>query len=323
MKFRTEIEIAKFEHEIKPKSKLFLCGSCFTQNIGQKFTESNFDVLYNPFGILYNPHSIANCIHRIAEQSYFSEADFFHTANRWQSYELHSDYAAKGQTETIERINRSIEKANQQLKEAEFIFLTFGSSFVFELISNQQIVANCHKQAAKLFRSRFLSQGEIQAALQKSINDLKKLNQKASIIFTVSPVRHWRDGAFGNQISKSNLFTALYKFTENRQVTYFPAYEILMDELRDYRYYADDMLHLSNLAIEYIWQQMQATYFSAEAMSFYVEIQKIKKAVQHRPINPQSEAYKQFKANTLEQIQKLAKKYDIDLSKYKLRMTND
>ncbi len=307
--FRTIVEIEKSDTQITPQSKLFLCGSCFSINIGQKFQKTGFHTLYNPFGTLYNPHSIHACLQRIINKQFFTSDDFFFANRRWQSYQLHSDYSGTQLPAALEKINTTIQQAHQHLKNSQFAFITLGSAFVFELTQTQQIVANCHKQHARLFKRYMLKHRQIIQILTNIITEIRHFNPQIKIIFTVSPVRHWRDGAQGNQASKARLISALYELRQNTYIHYFPSYEIVMDELRDYRFYADDMLHIAPLAEEYIWKKLQQTFFSPQAKQYAVEMLKIHKALNHIPTNPQSEEYRQFLNKIHRRRQEIIKKY--------------
>jgi len=313
-KFRTSIEIQEYTHKISPKSGVFLCGSCFSINMGEKFRNAGFNTLYNPFGTLYNPISIFQCLTRIHDEKKFNKNDFFFANNRWQSYELHGDYAGTDLENTLNKINQSIKTSHQFLKDASFAFITLGSAFVFKLIEKNTIVANCHKQANHLFRREILSEAIVFETLSGIIKKLKNINPSIEIIFTVSPVRHWRDGAIANQASKSRLISSLYELSSKNNANYFPSYEIIMDELRDYRFYAEDMLHINSTAENYIWQKLQESYFNSQSKQFVQETEKIYKALNHRVINPNSDEYLKFKKKTWQKIKSLEQKYQTTLS---------
>jgi len=313
-KFRTSIEIQEYTHKISPKSGVFLCGSCFSINMGEKFRNAGFNTLYNPFGTLYNPISILQCLTGIHDEKKFDKNDFFFANNRWQSYELHGDYAGTDLENTLNKINQSIKTSHQFLKDASFAFITLGSAFVFKLIEKNTIVANCHKQANHLFRREILSEAIVFETLSGIIKKLKNINPSIEIIFTVSPVRHWRDGAIANQASKSRLISSLYELSSKNNANYFPSYEIIMDELRDYRFYVEDMLHINSTAENYIWQKLQESYFNSQSKQFVQETEKIYKALKHKVINPNSEEYLKFKKKTWQKIKSLEQKYQTTLS---------
>ena len=313
-KFRTPVEIQEHTHKITPKSGIFLCGSCFSINMGKKFRNAGFNTLYNPFGTLYNPISILQCLTRIYEEKKFDKNDFFFINNRWQSYELHGDYAGIDLGNTLNKINQSIKTSHQFLKDASFAFITLGSAFVFELIEKNTIVANCHKQANHLFRRKILSEATIFKTLLEIIKKVESINPAIEIIFTVSPVRHWRDGAIANQASKSRLISSLYELGQKTKAAYFPSYEIIMDELRDYRFYTEDMLHINSTSENYIWQKLQESYFNSQSKQFIQETEKIYKALNHKVINPNSNEYLKFKDKTWQKIKLLEKKYQTTLS---------
>jgi hypothetical protein len=322
LKLQTEIKLSPSSLLIEPSSSIFLCGSCFTLNIGEMFAHQGFSTQFNPFGVLFNPFSIASCLSDIANKRTFTEADFFESNELWYSYDLHGKLAYAELLQSIENANRVSIEQHDFLKKANFAFLTFGTAFVFELIEPSKIVANCHKQANQLFKRRLLSIEEISSAIKQSIDMLHKINPTIQIILTVSPVRHWRDGAFQNQVSKSHLFAAIYPFIENKQTLYFPSYELVMDELRDYRFYDRDLLHINNLAIEYIWEKLQFVYFSNQAKEFAEAVLKIQKNINHKVFDEKSKAYLRLIQTSKEKVEELENKFNVNLLPLKQQLND-
>jgi len=313
IKLITEVEIDKSAWHILPNHLLYFCGSCFSSNIGEKFSDYGFQTRINTLGILFNPASVKNCFSYIVEEKKFTEKDFFLSKNIWYSYQLHSQHAGTNLPSVIEKVNLNIKEHRDFLLNADFIFITLGTSFVFEVNETKQVAANCHKQDARIFERRLLSVAETQQNIGETISLIRKLNNKAHIIATVSPIRHWRDGALQNQVSKSHLFAALYPLIQQKELFYFPSYEIMMDELRDYRFYNNDLIHLNTLAIDYIWEKLKQTYFTEYTLEYISEISKILKFIQHRPFNPHSLEYAISLNKIQENLKKTEFKYKVDL----------
>lgn len=322
VKLITDVTIEKSTRQILPQHRLYFCGSCFSNNIGEKFLTYGFQTRINTLGILFNPSSITNCFNYLAEEKKFISSDFFLSKEIWYSYLLHSQHSGTELNKVIEKVNLSIKEDRDFLIQADFIYITLGTSFVFELRDTNQVVANCHKQDAQLFQRRLLSVTETQEKLSETIAQIRKLNVKAQIIATVSPIRHWRDGALQNQVSKSHLFAALYPLIQEGQMHYFPSYEIMMDELRDYRFYNSDMIHLSETAIDYIWDKLKQTYFNEQSFEYIKELSNIIKFTDHKPFNPHSGEYKLSVKKIYENLKKTAQKYDLDLGYLEQKIQN-
>ncbi len=316
MDFRTKVEIPASEAKIDHASGILLMGSCFADNIGSRLKALKFRVEHNPFGVLYNPVSIKNDLGLLKDRKLLSESDLYWFDNRWISFHHYTLFSGADQTACLKKINDSVISASKLLADARFLFITFGTAWVYEFRKTGQIVANCHKIPAGEFRRFLLSAGDIVEAYEELMAALQSYNPDLSIVFTVSPIRHWKDGATGNQLSKSILLVAIHQLVSKYKNTiYFPAYEILMDELRDYRFYAKDMIHLSEAALDYIWEKFTGTFISAESADLITEIEKIIKARNHRPVNPDSAEYQKFKETVRMQINELLKKNPmLDLS---------
>lgn len=286
MNFRTEIQIKKSQEKICHKQKILLLGSCFAQNMQVKFAEGGFEAMH-PFGAIYNPYSVANSFTLIAEKQMPSAESLFFQKDKWNSYAFHSSYSSADKNEALNLMSDAINKANEILNsENPIIIVTLGTSWVYELNETGEIVANCHHSAASSFTRRAMSVEEIVDIL-KPICSIDK-----RVIFTVSPVRHLKDGAHENQLSKSRLLLAVDKLVNlHPNCEYFPSYEIVLDELRDYRFFAEDMAHPTALAVDYIWEKFSDTYFSDKTIDGIKEYEKIVKTEKHRPSNPESEQY--------------------------------
>ncbi|MBO9586657.1 MAG: GSCFA domain-containing protein [Flavobacterium sp.] len=312
MQFRTQIPISKSKSPIDYNSKILSIGSCFAENMAEKFDYFKFQNETNPFGIIFNPVSIEKLFDRISKQELFEEKDVFFHNERWHSYEVHSDLSNSDRQELLESLNKAITETHKQIKEATHIIITFGTSWIYRNLEKDEIVANCHKVPQKQFSKELLSAEVIQKSIQNTIEAIQGLNSNINFIFTISPVRHIKDGFVENQLSKSHLFTALHSILKseiyNLQLEYFPSYEIMMDELRDYRFYAEDMLHPNQIAIDYIWKLFSESYISEN--SFYVmkEVNEIQKSLRHRSFNPESDQHQKFLANLQQKIDALGKK---------------
>ncbi|MDR0873236.1 MAG: GSCFA domain-containing protein [Prevotellaceae bacterium] len=293
MLFRTEISLKKADQQIAYPDNIVLLGSCFAENIGNRLKESKFNVSVNPFGILYNPLSIENALRILLEKRLLSTEDLFPYNGLWHSFAHHGVFSGIDCEETLQNINNQIRISVEKLLKTDFLLITFGTAFVYE--KDGKTVANCHKLPDRFFTRRRLSVQEIVDCYTKLVTDIQQINPKIRFVFTVSPIRHWKDGAHENQLSKSTLLLAINELqTRCSNIDYFPAYEIVLDELRDYRFYEEDMLHPNNQAITYIWEKFSETYFSAETRQIEKEIAQIIKAENHRPLNPQTAEYQLF-----------------------------
>lgn len=287
-----------------------MLGSCFADNIGKYLKAWRFNIVVNPNGTTYNPISIANILEQIMSDKPYNEEDLIFTDNRWVSFMHHSIFSAGSKEELIDKITENHIAAATQLRNATHIILTFGSSYVYE--HDGKIINNCHKLPAREFTERQMSIEEIVEKYSFFIPQLRKLNANAEIILTVSPVKYLGRGAHAGQINKATLLLAaenIFQLFKNERITYFPSYEIMTDELRDYRFYKTDMTHPSDLAIEYICERFKETYLTLDARSTIDEIEKVNKALSHRPLNPDSETYKRFVENTNNNIARLKAKY--------------
>ncbi|MRX40954.1 GSCFA domain-containing protein [Flavobacterium sp. LC2016-23] len=312
MQFRTEIPISKTNNPIDYNSKIISMGSCFAENMADKFDYFKFQNETNPFGIIFNPVSIEKVTERTVRKEFFTEKDVFFHNERWHSFETHSDLSNSDRQELLETLNKAIEITNCQLKQATHIIITYGTSWIYKNIESNAIVANCHKVPQKQFLKELLSVDIIQKSIQNTIALIQAVNPNINFIFTISPVRHIKDGFTENQLSKSHLFTALQFNLKselyNLNSEYFPSYEIMMDELRDYRFYAEDMLHPNPVAIDYIWKRFGENYISENSLPTMQEVEEIQKSLRHRSFNPESEQHQKFLAKLQQRMHLLGEK---------------
>ncbi|MGB1042431.1 MAG: GSCFA domain-containing protein [Tenacibaculum sp.] len=307
----TQVPVKKqVHHQIDYTSKLLLLGSCFSENIGEKLNYFKFQTTQNTFGILFHPKAIENLITNAINEKTYTEDDIFFHNERWHCFEAHSSLSNTNKDEFIDNLNKNINSTLNQLKEASHLIITLGTSWVYREITTDTIVANCHKIPQKKFLKELLSVDEITASLE-AINALvKSINKNIAITYTVSPVRHIKDGFTENQQSKSHLIAAIHQIKEARKnIFYFPSYEIMMDELRDYRFYATDMIHPNETAITYIWEKFIATWFSDNCFQTMKTVDTIQKGLQHRSFNPNSEAHQAFLKNLEQKKETLLKAF--------------
>lgn len=308
MRFSTQIPTEQ-EADITYNSKIMMFGSCFSENIGNKLRQLKFDISNNPLGILFNPCSIRDTILRITEHRHLESKDLFHKEGVWNSFCLHSKFARLSEEEYLRNANKQIDEALLFLQSATHIFITLGTAWIYEITGTGNVAANCHKEPPQTFTRKRLSVEACVEALSDTIKNIRAVNPDINITFTVSPIRHWKDGAHGNQISKSTLLLAIEEIQQqDPSIHYFPSYEIMMDELRDYRFYAEDMLHPSEQAIQYIWEKFTGSRITQQTADEMSEVGRIIDAANHRAFNPQSKSYRTFKAKTLEAIIALEKR---------------
>ncbi|HKJ07065.1 MAG TPA: GSCFA domain-containing protein [Flavobacteriaceae bacterium] len=312
MNFRTQIKLQPERNQIDYNSKLLFLGSCFSENIYKKFKYFKFKTVSNPFGIIYNPIAIEKIVSNAISKHVYTEANVFEFNERWHSFDAHSNLSASTKNETITNLNHAVKITSTQLKQASHIFITLGTAWVYQYLEDRKIVSNCHKLPSSKFKHNLLSVNEIVTNLQHLVSEIKKVNSSCSIIFTVSPVRHLKDGFTENAMSKAHLLTAIHNLiSENNEIYYFPSYEIMMDDLRDYRFYNEDMLHPNNLAIDYIWEQLKSVWLNESTASIIKKVESVQKALAHKPFNPNSQAYTDFLAKIEAQKKLLKNKHNI------------
>ena len=284
MKFRTEVNLPLSTTKINLDSNIFSIGSCFATEIAALLQEGQLQNLNNPFGTLFNPFSINNALKKIHNAAFYSEQDLIKFNDNYISLDHNSTFNSRFSHQTLDFINHQIQQSNEFLKSTNFVIITLGTSFIYEFLPKKKLVANCHKIPAKYFEKRYLSHLEICDSLSESISLLKDIcPENVQILFSISPVRHIKDGIVENQLSKAKLFTALHEvITSAENTTYLPVYEMVMDDLRDYRFYKEDLIHPTSQAVQYIWEQFVEAYFTDGCKTFVSENLKIKKALEHK-----------------------------------------
>jgi hypothetical protein len=311
LNLQTHIPFTKnISNLIDYNSKIILLGSCFSDNIGQKLSYHKFESILNPFGILFHPKAIESVIKNALCKKKYTEKDVFFLNERWQSFEAHSKLSSSSKEEIIEQLNKASVSINKAVKNSTHFIITLGTSWVYRFNESGEIVANCHKVSQNKFKKELLSVAEINKSLSLIISLIKEINPSISFIFTVSPVRHLKDGVIENQQSKSHLISALHQIIPiHKNSFYFPSYEVMMDELRDYRFYKEDMIHPNQIAINYIWEKFYENWLSDEAIDLKKQVIKIQRGLEHKPFNPDSKKHQQFLLSLQEKIEILKKKY--------------
>jgi hypothetical protein len=291
--FRTEFNFPPSSFKINHASALVLTGSCFSENIGRSLTERKFKVLSNPYGILFNPRSIARSVNEIIEGKIYGEKDLVLHNGVYHSMQHHSRFSGTDKNAVLQSINSAVKEAGAILRDASFIFITVGTAIVYRM--QDHTVGNCHKMPGSLFEKKMLSVNEVVDCFDDMIVSLQKFNSGLQIVFTLSPVRHLKEGFEENQVSKSVLRAAMHEsIQKHTNVSYFPAYELVMDDLRDYRFYDTDMVHPSAEAVYYVWQKFAGHYFDEKTKSLVSRIEQLNTALAHRPHFPESDAHLKF-----------------------------
>lgn len=293
MEFRTPVHIPPIHQPLDHRRKGLLLGSCFTEHMGQRMLEAKLPVTINPFGILFNPDSIASTLDRLSHPQPFTEQDLIAQGDLWVSLAHHGRFSSTDRSETLSAINQALEQGAEALTRADYLILTLGTAWVYLWKATGTVVANCHKLPASAFERRRLTPEEIVTDLERAL--IPHLAHK-QILLTVSPVRHAGDGLVENQLSKASLIVAAATLCERHPaaISYFPAYEILMDELRDYRFYQADMMHPSEVARQYIWERFAETRLTPACRALIARIEALHTAMRHRPLNPHSETHRTF-----------------------------
>jgi hypothetical protein len=318
LQFTTKIPVQKSSFPIDYDSKIMLLGSCFAENIGKKFSYFKYQATTNPFGIIFNAVSLEKLIRRVVENKKFTENDIFFHNELWHCYEVHSELSNPDKDLFLSHLNSILESTHRHIAALTHCIITLGTSWVYSNIETHEIVANCHKVPQKQFTKELLSIEQTEKSLENIILLIHSVNPNCHFIFTVSPVRHIKDGFIENTLSKAHLIAAIHsilnkKFSTSLEVTnqnrnYFPSYEIMMDELRDYRFYAEDMLHPNQTAIDYIWLRFYEHYISESAAKLMEEVDAIQKGLAHRPFNPNTESHQKFLAQLNLKIETIKKK---------------
>ena len=312
MNFRTIINVDPSSVKIAYSDRVMFLGSCFASYMGEQMQLCKMPVMINPAGTVYNPVSVLNTIENLISGKIISEDDLYCHEGTWLSFYHYTDFSSEDQESLIKKINDTTFEAREFLRRSRYIFITFGTARVYRWKKSGMIVSNCHKVPSAQFETELLEVNDIVDQWELLLSRLSEFNPDLKVVFTVSPVRHWKDGAHGNQVSKSVLFLSLEELMKHPSgPVYFPAYELQMDDLRDYRFYNDDMLHPSSSAIDYIWEKFSAAYFDNDTANLRTEVLKIVRACKHRfmtdsPINKRA-----FAEKMLRQISEIKKRNSI------------
>ncbi len=294
MQLQTQIALEKESNkQIDYHSNLLLLGSCFSDNIGKKLDYFKFQINQNPFGILFHPKAIESLIVHAIEEKVYSENDIFFHNEQWHCFDAHSKLSNTSKEVLLSNLNEAIKLTNQQVYKSTHIVITLGTAWMYRFLETNAVVANCHKVPQKQFVKELMGVGEIKRALENIVTLVKKVNSEATIIFTVSPVRHLKDGFTENTQSKSHLITAIHSVLKEK-LYYFPSYEIMMDELRDYRFYAEDMIHPNQTAINYIWEKFKFVWISDDAYKTMNDVEVVQKGILHKAFNASSKEHQKF-----------------------------
>lgn len=311
MDFRTTIHPREGDHYMRHSDKMMLIGSCFSDNIGAKLRDAMVDVVVNPFGTIFNPLSIASSLFKIIDGEVIAGSDLFLANGVWSCYDFHSRFSMSNKDVALERMNRSIAEAREHLLRCKTLIVTLGTAVVYRRRDTGEVVSNCHKVPQHEFTRRLATVAEIADALTAVIERIHEFNPELRLLFTVSPIRHIADGLEMNSLSKAILRVAINDVVRryNDFVGYFPAYEIVIDDLRDYRFYAADMVHPSEVAIGYVWQMFQATYFDDRSTQAIARCERVSKRLKHRPMSNNPDVVARFNADTQAVIANLKKEY--------------
>lgn len=316
--FRTTFQISPSVNKISLDSQVLTMGSCFADVVGNQLRDNKLDVLVNPFGTLFNPLSIFKIISPTYTQ--VDERLYVENQKMWFHYDFHSQFISNSKENLSEQINQTLFAINYQLPTTNYLLITFGTAFIYRLLNPQTYVANCHKMPNNLFEKELLSVKDICKSFAILHKELKEINPTLKIVLTVSPVRHTKDGIPENQVSKSILRAAChYLTTDYQNVEYFPSYEIMMDDLRDYRFYKPDLIHPNEVAEQYIFEKFSETYFDEDLQNFIKEWTSIQNALNHRPFNEKSENHQMFLKKLLEDLMKISGRVDVREEIYVVR----
>ena len=302
MKFRTEIDVAPFESQIDYSQEIFLIGSCFATAMGERLQKYKFNICTNPFGVLFNPLSITRSIERMERLQMVDSEQLIERDGVYFHYDFHGSFASIDKQEALDKMNEAIARGHEAFMASSTVIITLGTMWVYALRSTGEVVANCHKMPASLFKRKALSVSEI----VESLSAIVERHRAKRFIFTVSPIRHLSDGAEDNSLSKATLRVAIAQLQQRFQrVDYFPSYEIMVDDLRDYRFYAEDMVHPTEQAQEYIWHQFRGAVIASASHETMDRVERIVRAVEHRPFNALSGAHRAFCQRQLTLISEL------------------
>ncbi len=309
MEFRLPLDPSQINPKIKITDRIMLMGSCFTEHMTSKLNQVKFNTLQNPNGILFNPISIAKALNYYIDSSYIDDSSLFELNTLWNHWDFHSSLSQPTSLEALGKINNQINTGHHFLKDANWLIITFGSAFIYQL-SNAEIVANCHKAPADLFTKKMLSIDDVVNSYTTLISRIRVFNPGLKIMFTVSPVRHLKEGFVENNRSKSVLLLSIEKIVSLLpDCFYFPSYELVIDDLRDYRFYAEDMVHPNYLATNYVWEKFSTSCIDGKSREIFKDIEQIHNALRHRPMHPNSLEHKKFREKTYISIKSLSDRF--------------
>jgi hypothetical protein len=294
MKLQTQIPLTKSTNQIDYSSQLLLLGSCFSENMGTKLDHFKFQNKQNPLGILFHALAIEKLVSKAVNKESYTEQDVFFLNERWHCFEAHSVLSDSSKNKLLDNLNKAMELSYHQINKASHIIVTLGTAWVYRRSANGQVVANCHKVPQANFEKQLLAIKDIEKSLEHMMSLVHAINSTTQFIFTISPVRHLKDGFVENQLSKAHLISAVYEIVKQGDAMYFPSYEIMMDELRDYRFYANDMVHPSSMAIDYIWEKFCDVWVNKNASKIMIDVDEVQRGLKHRPFNPSSISHEKF-----------------------------
>lgn len=309
MKFRTELTFKKADRKIDYSSRILLLGSCFSDHISTKLEHAGFSVRTNPHGILFHPGAIEASVRECLLERQYAIGDLLHNGENWVSLNHHGKFNHPDAEVVLERINSNLRDTGIFLKEATHLFITLGTAWVYRHRAQDRLVANCHRIPQKEFSKELLTPGEILLSLQGLIDRVRAANSSVEFVFTVSPVRHLKDGIVENTLSKARLHQAVHELIGQKGVHYFPAYEIMMDDLRDYRFYERDLIHPNAVAVDYIWEKFTGVWTDPKVGGLMKKVEEIHKALQHRLLSPDTPKSREFREKIEKEIEELQRNH--------------
>lgn len=308
MKFRTEVRPDPSASRIRHSDKLLTMGSCFAGNMGKQMSALKWQIMSNPLGISYNPISLFRLLERAISKDHVTSEQWVQREGLWHHFDLHGSFSSVDRNLAVKTANHAIDRVHHLLASCQFLIITFGTAYIYEKANDGAVVTNCHKFPIAHFKKRSLEIAEIVEAGEGLLRRLSKFNPQLKVFLTVSPIRHLSEGLVNNGRSKAALLLSCHQLAENHEkVTYFPSYEIMMDDLRDYRFYKDDLIHPTEMALEYIWDVFSGVHISDSAKMICERIQKIKRRIEHRPFNPETEEHQEFLSITLSSVRDLSR----------------
>lgn len=309
MNFHLDLQVKPFTAKLQYKEPLFFMGSCFAENIARQMHAYKFNVQLNPHGILYNPYSVANALRSYLKNITITKQDLFIKDGTYHSWQHHSRFSDTDASACLSKINTEIQTAHEALKTTGWLFITFGSAYVYRHKQNGQRVGNCHKQPLQDFTKELLTIEEMVSDYKQLIAELQHTNPLLKIVFTVSPVRYIRDGVVENNRSKARLIETVHQLINEENVFYFPAYELILDDLRDYRFYKTDLVHPSDQAIDYVFEKLKQALFDQQTSAVFEKVKDILNAKAHRVMSENSNAHQQFRTTYLNRCKQLGEEY--------------